>query len=138
MPPQETGSHAQPGSREGASGLDIVRGRDGTTVVLELAGELDLHTVVSLRMRLAEAVAQGGSDVLVDLTGITFIDSMGLATLLNALRRLTRAGRRLLVVSPGGPALRMLRLTRLDSTFDVYESASAALASGPPPHALAA
>jgi hypothetical protein len=71
MPTHDIGR--QPFSGAGASGLDIVTGRHGSTVALTLAGELDLHTVVRLRMRLAEVVAQDGSDVLVDLTGVTFM-----------------------------------------------------------------
>jgi anti-sigma B factor antagonist len=137
MPTHET--VIDPGSAlEDGAGLEVSRGNDGATITLTLTGELDLHTVVLLRMRLAEAIAQGSSDVLVDLSDLTFIDSMGLATLLNGLRRLTRADRRMLIVSPGGPALRMLRLTRLDTTFDVHESVGAAMAPHTQQHPLAA
>ena len=109
-------------------GLDVRYERDGETVVLTLHGELDMQTVPRLRARLADALQEPGGAVLVDLTDVVFIDSTGLAALLNALRRLTRAGRRMLLVAGEGPVRRMLQLTRLDSTFALYDSAEDALA----------
>jgi anti-sigma B factor antagonist len=103
--------------------------RHGTTVVLHVAGELDMHTVGRLREGLARALSEHEGGVVVDLTGVGFIDSTGLSALLNAQRRLTRARRRLAVVVDDGPVLRVLRLTRLDSTFTVTASVDAALAT---------
>jgi len=109
-------------------------------VVLRLRGELDLHTVAQLRLSLAEALESGAGAVVVDLGDVTFIDSTGLAALLNALRRLTRAGRRLVLACEDGPVLRVLRLTRLDSTFAINASADEALRAvrdAPPTGAVA-
>ena len=109
-------------------GLRIEERHEGGLTVLELQGELDLLNAPRLRMHLGEVVRQdGGSDVVVDLCAVSFVDSTGLAALLNALRRLTRARRRLALACPEGPVLRVLRLTRLDSTFWVYDSASEAV-----------
>jgi anti-sigma B factor antagonist len=124
MPHPETGD-GWPASREGGDGLSITTRRNDAGALLRLDGELDLRTVPQLRLRLAETMqAKGG--VVVDLTAVTFIDSTGLAALLNALRRLTRVHRRLLLVCGDGPVLRMLRLTRLDGTFTLCESGEAA------------
>jgi anti-anti-sigma factor len=102
--------------------------RDGVTV-LRLAGELDLLSVPRLRMRFADVVRRSEGDVVLDMGDVTFIDSTGLAAMLNALRRLTRARRRLVVACADGPVLRMLRLTRLDGTFVVRDTADQALAT---------
>ena len=127
MPSPETGG--SPAFREGGGGLDIIAARDGDTVVLALYGELDMQTVGRLRAHLADTLEQDEGAVLVDLTQVVFIDSTGLAALLNALRRLTRARRRLLIVAGDGPVRRMLRMTRLDSTFALHETAASALAT---------
>ena len=119
MPIPQTGD--QP-AREGGAGLDITSERNGSTVVLTLRGDLEMQTVVQLRRALAEALDKASGAVVVDLSGVVFIDSTGLAALLNALRRLTRAGRRLLLTCDEGPVLRILRLTRLDTTFSLYGS----------------
>src|SRR4051794_28699747 len=125
MPVPETG--ASPGSREGGETSRIPSESSAGTCVLRLRGGLVLRAVPGLRLRLAEALERGTGPVVVDLTDVTFIDSMGLSALLNALRRLTRAGRRMLLSTDEGPVLRLLQMTRLDSTFPLYDSPEAAL-----------
>ena len=127
MPFLDSGS--KPVLREGRGGLLIDETERGSAIVLRLRGELDLRSAATLRLRLAEVVRRCDADVVLDLEGVTFIDSTGLAAMLNALRRLTRAGRRLMLVCPDGPVLRILRLTRLDGTFAVHEFVEDALAA---------
>jgi anti-anti-sigma factor len=110
--------------------LSVDTVRAGATVLLGLEGEIDLRTVPLLRTHLAEALSSGRGAVVVDLRGVSFIDSTGLATLLNALRRLTRARRRLLLVAGEGPVTRMLRLTGLEGTFALCASPAEALEAG--------
>src|SRR5215213_1771859 len=117
-----------PVQRRGGGGLSIGETRRGDAVVLALRGELDLRTAPNLRVQLAELVRRCDADVVLDLEGVGFIDSTGLAAMLNALRRLTRARRRLMLVCPDGPVRRILHLTRLDSTFTVHDFVDDALA----------
>ncbi len=100
-------------------GLEVAVER-GRLDVLTVRGEVDVNTVPRLREALGEAVAEGSGALVVDLSAVSFIDSSGLSALLNALRRLTRAGRRLALVVSDGPVANVLRLTRLHGTFDVY------------------
>jgi anti-sigma B factor antagonist len=115
--------------RESEGGLRITEERRGDAVVLVLDGDLDLRTAPGLRVRLAELTRRVECHVVLDLENVAFIDSTGLAGLLNALRRLTRAGRRLHLVCADCPVLRILRLTRLDGTFPVFTSVDAAIAA---------
>jgi anti-sigma B factor antagonist len=127
MPIPETG--VLPASREGGAVLDITTDRAGDGIVITVRGELDMQTVGRLRAALAQALADDGGAVVVDLSEVEFIDSTGLAALLNALRRLTRAGRRMALVPGDGPVRRILVLTRLDSTFALHGSPEEALAA---------
>ena len=120
-------SGAKPVRREGREGLLITEDLRGNAVVLALKGELDLRTAPHLRVQLAELVRRCDADVVLDLEGVAFIDSTGLAAMLNALRRLTRAQRCLMLVCPDGPVRRILHLTRLDGTFIVHEYVEDAL-----------
>ena len=116
-------------------GLHITEARRENAVVLTLRGDLDLRTAPNLRVQLADLVRRCDTDVVLDLADVSFIDSTGLAAMLNVLRRLTRARRRLMLVSPDGPVRRILRLTRLDGTFvvrDFVEDALEALAGRDP------
>jgi anti-sigma B factor antagonist len=64
--------------------------------VLPLEGEIDLHVSPRLARSLARMIAKRPEHVVVDLSGVTFIDSSGLAVLINAIKeyggKLTLAG----------------------------------------------
>ncbi len=97
------------------------------TVVLSVAGELDVSAAPHLSDRLNELIRTGTGDVVVDLQRVSFVDSTGLAVLLNALRRLTRARRRMGVVIGNSAVRRAFEVTRLHWTFDVFDDVDSAL-----------
>lgn len=67
-------------------------GSEGDATVVALQGELDMAGTFVLEPRLDELVAQPPAGVIFDLRGLTFVDSTGLATLLNSHQRLSAAG----------------------------------------------
>ena len=85
--------------------------------VLDVSGELDLTTVAMLRDPLLSHATKGGdANLIVDLTRVEFIDSAGLALLVEARKRLAADSRTLaLVLSPGRQPERVLRLVRFDT-----------------------
>ena len=100
--------------------------RRGDACVVEVRGESDLAGAPAVRDALARAVEEGTGPVIVDLGRSTLISSAVLATLLNALRRLTRLRRQMVVV--GGPDVeRIFRLARLDDTFKLCPDVETAL-----------
>lgn len=103
------------------------RAEDGA-VVLTVGGELDVAASPSLSEKLNELIRLRHGDVIVDLSRVSFIDSTGLAVLLNALRRLTRARRKMGVVIGDGAVKRAFEVTRLHWTFEVFADVDAALA----------
>ena len=100
---------------------------DGITV-LTVGGELDVAASPGLSEKLNELIRQRQGDVVVNLERVSFVDSTGLAVLLNALRRLTRARRRMPVVIGDGAVRRAFDVTRLHWTFEVFSDVESALA----------
>jgi anti-sigma B factor antagonist len=100
--------------------------RQGDAYVIEVHGEMDLAGAPAVRDALAHAVDEGSGPVIVDLGGTALITSAVMATLLNALRRLTRMRRRMVVVG-GKDVERMFRLARLDETFKLCPDVETAL-----------
>jgi adenylate cyclase len=95
---------------------------------LKIGGELDVATVAKLGHRLDDLVQADGG-VLLDLSAVEFIDSTGVSMLLNALTRMTRAGRRLALACPAGsPVSLLLARTRLETTFPIFADNEAAAA----------
>jgi anti-sigma B factor antagonist len=92
-----------------------VRGTDAGALELDLEGELDLaseHLVTTWM-----AAFQAETTYVIDLSGVTFIDSHGLAALLKAQALASDANATLVLRSPSKQALGLLRLTQLDSHF---------------------
>ncbi len=103
------------------------RDEAGATV-LTVGGELDVAASPQFSEKLNDVIRLKGGDVVIDLTRVSFVDSTGLAVLLNALRRLTRARRRMAVVIGDGAVKRAFDVTRLHWTFDVFGDVDDALA----------
>ena len=99
--------------------------------LLTVGGELDVAASPAFSERLNGIIRLKHGDVVVDLRRVSFVDSTGLAVLLNALRRLTRARRRMAVVIGDGAVQRAFEVTRLHWTFDVFDDLESALARSP-------
>jgi anti-sigma B factor antagonist len=84
--------------------------RDGVEVV-SVDGEIDIATSPRLLGVLNQVVTEPRGPVVVDLTGVGFMDSTGLALLINAHRRLTRRGQGFAVVCPPGTLWRVFEVT---------------------------
>jgi anti-sigma B factor antagonist len=96
--------------------------RDGLSVVV-LEGELDLASRDEFRDVLADAEAGDGSQLVLDLGGLTFIDSSGLHVVSVAADRAAAQGRRLAVVRPGGLVSHGFEITRLAGRVDWLDDA---------------
>lgn len=98
------------------------------TIVSCEQAELDLFSGRRLRDSLSEAIHRSRGPVIVDLSHATMVDSSNLATLLNARRRLVRAGRRFAVVCPPGPGRRLFEVCRLEDDLRLTETLASARA----------
>jgi anti-sigma B factor antagonist len=93
---------------------------DARTTVIAVEGEIHVSTAPEFSGVLAAALQAGRIALVLDLTYVSFIDSTGLSVLLNALRRITRAGGALALVCSNPTVLRLFEITKLDSTFAIH------------------
>jgi anti-sigma B factor antagonist len=98
--------------------------------VVAVTGELDLFTAPTFKQRVMAPIAAGIDQLVVDLTGATFVDSSSLGVLIGAHRRLRSRGGRLVVACDSEPIVKTFRLTGLDSVFRLVDSVEAALGEG--------
>ena len=91
-------------------------------VLVALRGELDVTDAASAAVALI-ALAARDCEIIVDLAGLEFIDSSGLAALVLARRHARQAGGDLLLAAPQRQVLRLLTLTRLVEVFGVHACA---------------
>ncbi len=90
-------------------------------VVVSFKGDVDLEHSPKAREVLLGCVA-GGQDVFVDLSAVSYIDSSGVASLVEAFQASKKKGTRFALVAVNPAALRVLELARLDKVFTIYET----------------
>ncbi len=81
------------------------------TARLSLHGELDLNATDSVSSKIEELAAQDVDTVLLDASGLTFLDSSGLRTLLTGRERFGAKGGQFRVVDPSVAVARVLEMT---------------------------
>lgn len=92
--------------------------------IIALSGEVDLHAVPRFRSAMQDAESRVNGEnlaMLVDLGEVEFMDSSGLGVLIGYHRQLEERGGGLRIVT-GEAALKILRLTNLDTVFEIYDS----------------
>ncbi len=97
-----------------------------TQDVLRLAGNVDLEHSPDIRKTLLDAVA-ARVNVFVDLSEVTYIDSSGIACLVEALQTARSHDADLGLVAVSRQAMRVLELARLDMVFSIHADLASAL-----------
>jgi anti-sigma B factor antagonist len=92
---------------------------DEVTVVA-VSGEVDASSSPDLRARLDELTAQGRERLVVDLGGVGFLDSSGLATLVHAFKRVRIGNGDLQLCNLQPEVAALFALTRLDRVFTIH------------------
>ena len=94
--------------------------------VVRLAGSVDLEHSPEIRQTLLDAVA-ARVNVFVDLSEVTYIDSSGIACLVEALQAARNHSANLDLVAVSRQAMRVLELARLDMVFSIHDDLPSAL-----------
>lgn len=94
--------------------------------VARLSGEIDLSNASDLERLLCDVIDQG--PVVVELSGLEFLDSTGLSALIVARRRADRLGTGLGLAGARGAVRRVLEITELDRHLGSYDDVPAAIA----------
>lgn len=104
-----------------ASALDISQDQHGKNLVVRASGDLDTFSVDQLTEHLdtAAKATTPPAAVLLDLTGITYLSSAGVATLVLHTRRCAELGRRLRVVADQPAVLRPIAMAGADDAVDI-------------------
>lgn len=101
----------------------------GAQAIVVVAGEIDAATAPLLREQLMALVDTGVERVVVDLREVTFIESVGLGTLVAARKRLAEGDKNLcLVIADDQANVRApFEITRLDDVFPIHPTREAAI-----------
>jgi len=107
--------------------------RTGDVTILDLDGRISLVDAlwsasgVVLGKDIRELVKKGERKILLNLKGVTFIDSSGIGELMGALTSVHRQGGELKLVNPTPRVIDLLRITRADTMFDIRDDENSAI-----------
>jgi anti-sigma B factor antagonist len=94
--------------------------KQGASIVA-FTGEVDLESSPAAREILLKCL-ESTSKVIVDLSEVTYIDSSGVASLVEALQAAKKNGSQFSLAATSEPTRRVLELARLDKVFTLYDS----------------
>lgn len=96
--------------------------------VLGVAGEIDVFTAPEFKSAINRAIESGITDMVIDLSQVSYMDSSGFGTLLGATKRVRPKGGSINLVGCSEAIERMMKITRLDTVFNLFASVDEAAA----------
>jgi anti-sigma B factor antagonist len=95
--------------------------------VVVLGGEIDIYSAPQFKEVLVNGIEGGARRVIVDLSGVTFIDSTALGVLVSGAKRVRPRNGNLDIVCTDENIIRIFEITGLDRIFGIYSSRSEAM-----------
>jgi anti-sigma B factor antagonist len=100
-----------------------------TVTIVDINGRILLQECALLRDVLSNLLATGRNKILVNLAGTSHVDTAGLAYLISGLVSARKQQGELKLLSPSKNVREAIRLTKLDTVFDIIEDEAAAVIS---------
>lgn len=110
-----------------AGGLKVQTETRGAAVVVRPQGEIDLTASPLLRQALKQVQTAKPKVLVVDLGGVPYMDSSGVATLVEAMQIARKNGTRMSLASLQDKVRSIFEIARLDTVFTIHPSAEAAI-----------
>ncbi len=98
--------------------------------VLAVQGEVDVATAPKLREKLIDLVNGGSSYIVIDLSGVEFLDSTGLGVLVGGLKRVRTLDGELTLVCDEPRILKVFEITGLTKVFTMHATVDEAVSAG--------
>ena len=99
--------------------LQIEHVDDNGAATIKVPGEVDLYSSPDLRAAVHQSLGKAKSAVQVDLSGVPYMDSSGVATLVEGMRNAKQKKVNFIIKSPSESVMKVLRLSKLDTVFEI-------------------
>jgi anti-sigma B factor antagonist len=102
---------------------------DDVRQAVVVSGEIDLFTAPELKQRVTDLIDAGTTQLVIDLTPTTFLDSTGLGVLIGAVKRLRSRHGDLVIVNTDETIAKTFEITGLDQIFTIRSTREEAVAA---------
>lgn len=116
------GEHARNASGERGEPVEVRTERAGETAVIRPMGDVDMSGSPELRAKIRTAQGDSPRRLVVDLSEVGYMDSSGLATLVEAMKNAKNSGSELVLASMGEKVRAIFEIARLDAYFTIVGS----------------
>ncbi len=116
-----------PSPQNAKTNLKIERTQASDQIVLMVSGRMDAENAPQFEEKCQECVAEGHTILIADLSGLTYISSMGLRSFLSVAKTLQAKGGALRLCCMKGLVKQVFEITNLMPIFNVYESVESAV-----------
>ena len=101
----------------------------GNVTILDIEGAIKLgESAEFFSSALDNVLRKEETNVVIDFTGINYIDSTGMGELVGYLSKFSGENRQILLVKPSGRILKLLKVVRLDKVFKIFQDEDSAIA----------
>jgi len=104
----------------------LVRGK----VVLRVAGRMDAESTPAFEAECESCIAEGSKSLVLDLSNLTYVSSMGLGAIVRVAKQLRDAGGEVRICCLTGLVRQLFEITRLNHVFPPHDSVESALMEG--------
>lgn len=109
--------------------MQITQTKHNDYVLVNLEGEVDLNSSPQLRKIFNEILDKGATKIVVNFAKVSYIDSSGLATLIEMMQRIKKGDGRMSLVQMSDKIKSLFEITKLDKLFSIYRTQEEALAA---------
>ncbi len=99
-----------------------------TATIVTIEGKMNGASAEESRDQLRAVILDGGARLVLDLSGVTYVDSTALSVLVSTLKLARKEGGDLVLLGPTPPVRSLLEVTRLDRIFHIFEDEESATA----------
>ena len=107
--------------------MKIVETKKDDIITCKVEGEINISTSPNLRKAFDGFINKGIKKIVIDFSGVPYIDSSGLATLIELLQRLKKIDGKLRVCSMSDKVKNVFEITKLHKLFEIYDNELLAL-----------
>jgi anti-anti-sigma factor len=107
--------------------MDCIETNFRGAVVVGVSGRIDLSNADALREALTAALAKARTALIVDLSGVEYISSAGLRSLVIVFKSGRAQGREFAIAAPGPLVREILAISRFDLVFPIYDTVGGAI-----------
>lgn len=108
--------------------MTVIEEKLGQVFIIDLSGEIDRDGAKVFQERAVKALDSGEQRLLVDFTGVTYINSRGLSVLILIAKRLQGSGGKFVLTGTGEPIQKVLKISGLTSLMTMVSDRDAAQA----------